>query len=744
MNVKLMLDASGENTCPDGFLAVESEVEFLRREGNEQQLFVSGERLCQWARELCRGRGLKEGTAYVDLPSPRNRLRLLVGDWANEVQADVLARAVDLLQRYPHLTRGGLLAQLTGEEFWAEAPSQEHAARWLLAKFGAELTPLVDAAREMWARDCGNEQMRRLYKLPLGERQSTLKEWLNAEDEWAEWSFFPLAVEGEAAEMLKAIWGQKLRQTNGQAIEKFPTKNPNARCIAAEAYDYFRYHASHLTLGTVALIGPLLSPQQRSRLERLVPRDVPAPLPVDASEQVAVAWAVQQYLPYREWQVAAALDDETTGQAAEEIGESFANWLLENYPRLTTKNYADSPLNIRTKYVVSELSKSYRVLWVVVDGLNYLNHRRLLQLLATTEAALTVEEDRRLLAVLPTITEQAKYGMTSGLLPRENLNSEWEIRKVLGGSFPQAKYAGVEQVDKLKAWLADKNIGLCYWNMTAVDDCYHKQTDADAIQHNIEARLDALAKNISAIVAAAENPDRVAVVISTDHGQMLGPCVARIEKLNGAKVHGRTAKGDPLALGNAAEPTYVKAADSSAVLLNETMFQLGEPMTLALRSYYFGGWAQDSRGRAWGVHGGLFPEEVIVGLSVLRRHHQRKPVMAGVRGIGEVGKPGRMTFWVDNPNPAPLCLLTLTLNEVAEYRPSLPLNREVEGLSQSPIELELQKFPAPLSGDSLSLTGTLIYEFGDGVRCECAVTGTLICKQMYSGQRPSLRDRFKK
>ncbi len=739
-----MLDASCENDCPDGFLAVESEIEFLRLEGGEQSLFVRGELLCSWARELYQARGLKEGLAFVELQSPRNRLRLLIGDWANNVLMDVLTRAVDLLKQHPDLTRGELLARLTGVDFWAEAPSREHAAQWLLAEFGAELTPLVEAARELWVRHCPDEALNRLYQVSLNERQAALKEWLSADDEFAGLGLFPLAVEGAAAETLKDLWGQKLRKTNGRALERLSVKHPNARQIAVEAYAYFRHQWTHLTLGAVALIGSLLTPAQRSHLELLIPRDAPEPLPVDANEQEALEWTVNRYLPYREWQVSAALDEQAEARAVEELGESFADWLLENYPRLTTKAYQDSPLNVRGKYVVNELGKSYRVLWVVVDGLNYLNHRRLLRLLASTDAALSVEQDYKLLAVLPTITEKAKYALTSGLLPGQNPNGEWSISKVLANSFPQAMYAGVDQVDKLRAALADESVRLCYWNMTAVDDCYHTQTDPDAIHDNIGARLDALAKNISRLVMAAANPDRVAVIISTDHGQMLGPCFKHEDKLKDADVHGRTANGNPLALAIGANQAYLKSLDGSAVVLDPTMFRLSEPTTVALKSYYFGGWSKDAQGRAWGVHGGLFPEEVVVGLSVLLRKHQRKLVTGSVTGTGEVGKPGRLSLWVDNPNPAPLRLLMLRLNEVDECRLGLPLNRDIEGLSQSPVELELQKFPAPVSGEQLNVTGTLSYEFSDGVRHECELTGSLVCKQMYSGQRPSLRDRFKK
>jgi hypothetical protein len=346
--------------------------------------------------------------------------------------------------------------------------------------------------------------------------------------------------------------------------------------------------------------------------------------------------------------------------------------------------------------------------------------------------------------VLPTVTDKAKYGLTSGLLPRQNAKGEWDIRKTLLATFPDAQYAGETQEGKLKTALADQSIRLCYWNMTAVDECYHTQTDPDAISNNVGSRLDALSQNISQMVMAAADPDRVAVVISTDHGQMLGPCVAREGKLKNTDVHGRMAKGDPLALDAGAGHAYVKAADGSAVLLNPTLFQLSEPTTLALKSYHFGEGPKDSQGRVWGVHGGLCPEEVVVGFSVLLRNHQRKPVMASVRGMGEVGKSGRMILQIDNPNPAPLRLVALTLNEIDEYQSAPTLSGDVEGLSQASIDLELRKFPSPISDKQLNVTGALCYEFSDGVRHECAVTGALVCKQMYSEQRPSLRDRFKK
>jgi hypothetical protein len=43
-----------------------------------------------------------------------------------------------------------------------------------------------------------------------------------------------------------------------------------------------------------------------------------------------------------------------------------------------------------------------------------------------------------------------------------------------------------------------------------------------------------------------------------------------------------------------------------------------------------------------GSHGGLFPEEVVVGFSVLRKSIQRSPVIISCHGEGEAGKAGEI------------------------------------------------------------------------------------------------------
>ena len=55
-----------------------------------------------------------------------------------------------------------------------------------------------------------------------------------------------------------------------------------------------------------------------------------------------------------------------------------------------------------------------------------------------------------------------------------------------------------------------------------------------------------------------------------------------------------------------------------------------------------------------GSHGGLFPEEVVVGVSVLRKSVQRHPVSVFCLGEGKPKQSGEMEITIDNPNSVPL------------------------------------------------------------------------------------------
>lgn len=739
MTSEIVLDPSQENVVPEQFSVVDTEIEFLRLDGTEERLWIRGEYLCRWVNDLYRARGSHPHVMVKELRSPRMRLRALIGGGAEELNRNASEQILEILDHAPGLSLDQVLTRITGNDLWSEPPSIENGAKWLLAEFDDDLLPLVEAQRERWRRSAANEELRTLYEVPHSLRKSRLKEWLLADESYS-LGVFPFAVEGESANLLQEEWGRRLRATRGAAIEGVSSKNPNASQIARSAKEYFSHNANYLTPAIAARISPFLAALDRAHLERLIPKTRPSPLATDATVEHALSWVVKEYLPYRQWQVYTSLHQ---SNEVEELGESFTDWLLNTYPKLTTRSRDESSINLRAHYLVSELAKAQPVLWVVVDGLNYINHQLLLRLLGQSHAELRITEDLAVLSILPTITAKAKYSMTSGLFPRENRQNHWDVQKTFQAAFPNGEYAGDAQVDRLHSALADETMRVCYWNMTAIDAYYHKQTDPRAIGPNIEYRLQALAEIVSDLVMRSLNRDRIAVVISTDHGQMLGPCSKLDATLKNITVHGRTAYGNLFDCDPESSEPYLKSPEDSMVVLNPVAFQLDESTTLALKSFYFGGWTTDTLGRAWGVHGGLYPEEVVVGLSVLTRQPNRTPVTATISGKGEAGKPGSISLFIDNPNAAPVSAVTLFINELEEFANGLPVLSNISQSAAEEVSVAIKKFPSPRDGDVFPVSGSLLYEFEDGIQLECKVTGTLNCKQMYTGQRPSL-DRFKR
>jgi hypothetical protein len=739
----LVLDPSKEHDVSEGFVLVETEVDFLRLDTNENRLWIRGDHLCRWVAELYRARGTSPNVKIGELSSPRVRLRALIGSDAEGVSGELLKQVLQVLDRKTDATLSDVLSRLSdNDEFWRELPSIDHAARWLLLSVKDEFHPLVEEQRKRWVQTVSQETLRTIYEVPIDQRETSLREWLCPDSGAHELGVFPIRVQDKARLLLEEEWGRRLRATDGAAVENFsPSDNPNGSSIAHAAYEYFRSNVKDLSPARAARISSRLSALERSRLNQLIPVSCPAPLSTDASVEEALAWTVDEYLPFRQWQVRADAND--VGEI-QRLGDSFADWVLNHYPSLTTSSRENSALNVCGRFLVDEEAKQNPVLWVVVDGLNYANHRLLLRLLGETESELGVVKDLRVLSVLPTVTEKAKYALTSGMFPQENKRGEWGIQRVFQSAFPSGEYAGETQIDRLHLALAKDTTRVCYWNMTAIDAEYHKQTDPHATIHNIEKRLEALARNISDVVMKSKHRDHMAVVISTDHGQMLGPCVGMQVAPSGINMHGRTAFGSVFNVSSEADKTYVKDPNNSMVVLNPISFHLNEPTTIALKSFYFGGWTKDSQGRAWGVHGGLYPEEVVLGFSVLKRRPVRKQITAVISGTGEVGKTETTTLMVDNPNAAPIVAMTLTLNEISEYVSGEPLLTGVRSGAAERTRVVIQKFPAPTLGDKLQVSGSLLYEFEDGIQHQCEVTGTLVCKQMYSGQRPSLRDRVKR
>ena len=733
---EIILDETLETAPVSDYAVIETEIEFLRQDVDAGRLWVRGATLCDYVRLLCQARKIKP----KELVSPRVRLRSIIGDAADNVNTILLNRSLEILERESPKSVGELLLHLTHDEFWLAPVSIEHAARFLTIDLSDEILGLVEMQRKIWLQSNHDEKLKEIYAVEFESREDFLQKWFFDKKNRKNLGEFPLLLSDNQASFLLKKIEKDLRETEGAIITDFPQNTPNKKIYARAVEDYFTHHPNRLTADWLAQISPLLSSVERIRLEKLLPIGELAPLSVNADLQTALHWTTDIYLPFR-------YSSKTKDQCAraDSLADSFADWLLENYPKMAFGDYENSPINLRTFYTVKKLlEQNYWVLWTVVDGLNYTNHQKLLRLLGEKSAHLRVVENSPVIAVLPTITEKAKYGLTSGKFPSENTKRDWSHENNFFANFRDGVYAGSSGLGKIQDGLNREKPTVCYWNYLKVDKCYHDETDATSITHEVEAQIQGLAAKINSLVESAHSKNRVAVVICSDHGQMTNSCRQSNFEIGDRHAHGRTALDAVGTIFSNTNSAYIKSADGETVYLNPTSFRLSEPTTVALGATYFVDLKANAETGAVGVHGGLYPEEAVIGLAILMTDAAQQKLSASINGNGESGKSGAIILIVDNPNTVTVNPLSLMIKNLAVGNQGELLLAKVAAKDVKKIEIPIEKFPAPTAGEEFEIEGILRYEFDDGTQDECLITGKIICKSLYTAKNPSILDRFKK
>ncbi len=385
MTPSIILDPSGENPVSEQYQPVNTEVEFLRFDTSGENLWIAGERLCQWVLSLFKARQMTPKINYSVREAPRERIRRLARAAADVLSLEVVLRAINVMeQNDDEVSLAELLSQMNEQDVWLDSPSPLHAAQWLMTEITGDLAPLAEAQAQDWSRQC-EEPLAQIYRTSVSERETVIRQWLNIDCDDTlskQLGAFPLELSEPFIGEYRSYWGKQLRQTQGGAISSLPTESPNVKHIAEVAYSYFRAKPLSLTHERLARIRFHLRETQRAALDVRVKPPFPKTLTSDVDDEV-IRWATDEYLPYRRWQVLFAEEQEYTSQ---QLAAGFSKWVLEQYPRLTNMDRESIKINLRPNWLVSQLIQQRRVLWVVVDGLNFINHRRLLELLAQTEA----------------------------------------------------------------------------------------------------------------------------------------------------------------------------------------------------------------------------------------------------------------------------------------------------------------------------------------------------------------------
>lgn len=675
----ILLDREGDAVLPDGYQLVANEVEFLLWAGQSRPLMIRGERLCTWAEAFYQARGI----SYGETRSVKNEIRAVCPGLTNE---HIRALVQQLDEKLPvlsqPLTTQGLLQILYPAAFWKAPLSLSHAANWLLwvdSMDPAEhVQPLLRQIGEAWRMEA-NHSASDAYRVCVRQHaQQMLDDWLGIGDRSASpiVDEFPVEVPQAFQEKARQTWSKQIIESHGaffDQIEKLRIPFALKKLAAKEACRYFVNHPDELTLSRLDQLSAYLTQNELNQLrQRLAPPD-PGELPDEPVD--VLNWFRNSYLPYREWQhhVNAPQGKEKVLQAARQ----FATWYLNRYP----KALAGAPLHKWINFnKINDLNcgENCLILLVVLDGLHATDAQFLLQSIRSHTQRLSLITEDLAFTSLPTITQFAKEALFRGVPPVKVPDVE-----PIGEILPEDKSPTTRLAN-------GQNKGIYLWRVLEPDRTYHQKNKSENLRQDVEGRLEAEALKIKEIVETI--PDRIImqIIITTDHGRMLGQAVRTIPLPGGMQGHGRAAWGKSTKVYP--EAGYI-IEDPLAYLFAES-FGLPEDVVIILDESAFRG--KDNRtGSEIYPHGGMFPEEIIVPWIALARDYVRPDVEITISGRGRARRNSVLQIHVLNRSDIGLALKNVAISFRNGLEKKLELEVAVDACSEKTHSIELDPWPSP-------------------------------------------------
>ncbi|GIV81904.1 MAG: hypothetical protein KatS3mg051_1258 [Anaerolineae bacterium] len=235
-------------------------------------------------------------------------------------------------------------------------------------------------------------------------------------------------------------------------------------------------------------------------------------------------------------------------------------------------------------------------LLVVLDGLHHVDAQRLLATLQAEARRLTLRRADLLFAPLPTVTQFAKEALVKGVLPRDSAEAP-----PLGEDISESK-------SPLKKLEAGSPGDVFIWRIQEPDRTYHSRNGYDSLQDEVQGQLNTVAGKIADIVNQLSSRIALRVILTSDHGRLLGTSQRSVPVPEGMQAHGRAAWGRThleypllpatcwMATWRICSANAFGLAEDVAIILDESAFLTND----------------GKQGSERYAHGGLFPEEVLV------------------------------------------------------------------------------------------------------------------------------------
>jgi len=694
----IILDPTGLYSIPSGYVAITTEVEWLLSFGlGASPYWVKGKRLCDWAIEWLRLRG-REATVQIK-QEPRPRLEALfypvpLPDAWNAAHLLALSNKLD---EYPQHPIAHILADVTNHDLqlWLGEPSIPHLATWL----SMQVPMSYQIFEQVWQHQVPTSPLKQYYQTQ--DKRSLLRRWVGIDQPTIlELEPYPLLIPDWLTGEFDQFWEQALYRSDASILDNLTLANqPGRDRITAQAFKVLKNRPSLITKTRETKLSAYLTHQQKGELSDRNAPVQPQLLPLNASPQQAIVWATESYLPFRRWEVVTQVGSDQ--RISDRLADSFVEWLLKHYPSLKGEFAGDSILNYSVASLVRHYCQDSSVLWVVVDGLGWLDHQELLSYLTQNQQLGVEIALQPRFSILPTITKYAKWSLYTQLLPEHTAWAD-NMDKAFATVGMGERYTDNRKAELLRDLRTGKHRLYC-WDNTQLDKLFHNARDwKHFYKVERQAVLRTIAAEIQSCVSEFPQPDQLRLVVATDHGQLMGELVQIIHCPDGLKVEGR------VAIGETSDPRFV--------VLKGDRYGLPHDFSIVRGAASFGSYSYTTDKAIIGAHGGLFPEEVVVGVSVLRKSVTRQPVLIQCQGTGEAGKPGILEITINNPNQVELTNLCLQIKELSSLNAGLLLEQTIPVNQKVSFNLTIVDYPTlppDHLGDRLFLSGELTFCFAE-------------------------------
>ncbi|GAA4382161.1 hypothetical protein GCM10023186_22230 [Hymenobacter koreensis] len=389
------------------------------------------------------------------------------------------------------------------------------------------------------------------------------------------------------------------------------------------------------------------------------------------------------------------------------LAKGFSDWFLAAYPDHLVGTTASHQQQYWAKRALKMPASDELVLWIIADGLGW-NDALTLQQLVVNRAAgrLSLAAAIPCFGLVPTITSHTKRAVRWAV----PLHHTAAARANYFAQQPTPP-ADVRGIDNLAEAVQTAQAGqVLVWQPPEPDSIYHHPGSAQTIRNQAEGSLNGLAISICEAVAAVPVTTAVRVLITTDHGRLLGESPRTLEPIPGFTGHGRAAFRAK-APATVPIPRPEGAVDSESVRwLDPDRYRLPDWVAVARTDASFK-IVNNNGGMRGGTdlfpHGGAWPEEVVV--PWIELHSQLAKLIVGgiLTGEARSNRTGTATLRLVNSSPR---LARLRRVEVIIPRVE-PLEVVFDDLLPDSAELvraiELPRWPDAAQAEKTQVTITL-------------------------------------